>query len=31
LWATLRVTFVGVPESAPEEEDEAGEGPAAPS
>ena len=30
LWATLRVTFVGVPESAPEE-DEAGEGTAAPS
>jgi hypothetical protein len=29
LWATLRVTFVGVPESAPE--DEAGEGTAAPS
>ena len=25
LWATLRVTFVGVPESAPEEEDEAEE------
>jgi flagellar basal body-associated protein FliL len=28
LWATLRVTFVGVPESAPEE-DEAEETPAA--
>jgi hypothetical protein len=25
LWATLRVTFVGVPESAPEEENEAEE------
>jgi hypothetical protein len=25
LWATLRLTFVGVPESAPEEENEAQE------
>jgi flagellar basal body-associated protein FliL len=25
LWATLKITFVGVPESAPEEEDEAEE------
>ena len=31
LWATLRVTFVGVPESAPEEENEAEESTAAPS
>jgi hypothetical protein len=30
LWATLRVTFVGVPESAPEEEDEAEEAPPPP-
>jgi hypothetical protein len=25
LWATLKITFVGVPESAPEEEEEAEE------
>ncbi len=31
LWATLRVTFVGVPESSPGEEDEAEESTAAPS
>ncbi len=31
LWATLRVTFVGVPESAPEEEEEAEESTAVPS